>query len=113
MTEYVTGQIYGWNGGECPVHPKTKVLVWLRRGERVDVFQRRRHGAGDYSWVHGGVGGDIVCFQVITPYAEPKVIWVNECKVGYMTAHDSEEKAKQYSFKNHARIAVKYVEVKK
>ena len=112
MSEYVTGQIYGWNGGECPVHPKTKVLVWLRRGERVDVFQRRRHGAGDYSWVHGGVGGDIVCFQVITPSVEPKTIYVNEFDSGAMECFYSEEEAKKWVCSRHTRIAVKYVEVK-
>ena len=30
MSEYVTGQIYGWNGGECPVHPDTKITAWFR-----------------------------------------------------------------------------------
>ena len=72
MTEYVTGQIYGWNGGECPVHPKTKVEAWFRSG----VWANNKCDAGICSWDHTDDGSDIVCFKVITPYVEPKVIWV-------------------------------------
>jgi hypothetical protein len=75
MTEYVTGQNYGWNGGECPVHPKTKIKIWTRNAlvcSGVDT------DAGLCAWEHKQDGMDIVCFQVITPYAEPKVIYVNE-----------------------------------
>lgn len=57
MTKYVTGQIYGWNGGECPVHPKTVVQVWLRMGTTSD-----RRCANAFSWAHHKATGDIVCF---------------------------------------------------
>lgn len=36
MTDYNDGKIHGWNGGDCPVHPETEVLVWLRNGEIQD-----------------------------------------------------------------------------
>ena len=107
MTEYVTGQIYGWNGGKPPVHPKTKVEVWTRNGGT------RLRDAWDCSWVHCGVNGDIVCFQVITPYAEPKVIWVNEYESGCGATYTSEEQAKSLAYRYHTRIAVEYVEKQK
>ena len=106
MSEYVTGQIYGWNGGECPVHPETKVEVWFRRSN--SKLGRSR----SWLWTHDNDASDIVCFQVITPYVEPKTIWVNEGKGGYLTAHDSEKAAKSYAHSGHTRVAVKYVEVK-
>ena len=109
MTEYVTGQIYGWNGGECPVHPKTVVEVWLRNGVGAVLV---KVAEDCWSWGHSGEGGDIVCFQVITPYAEPKVLWVNEYDDGADIAYASEEEAKRLVYRYHTRVAVKYVEVK-
>lgn len=111
MTEYVTGQIYGWNGGKCPVHPDTQVNVWFRgQGPEFSVK------ADYFAWKHCDTSfqsnGDIVCFQVITPYAEPKVIWVNEYADGRVSGSTSEEEVKYVGSSWHTRIAVKYVEVK-
>lgn len=106
MTEYVTGQIYGWNGGKCPVHPETKVELWFRGG----VWTR--DDAGVCSWKHCNSTGDIIAFQVITPYVEPKVIWVNEHEDGELYAYPSVEIAKRCAYDGHIRVAVKYVEVK-
>jgi hypothetical protein len=109
MTEYVTGQIYGWNGGECPVHPEAVVEYWTRSGRTSAL----RSKATCLEWEHGNSIGDIIAFKVITPYAEPKVIWVNESKGGYLAVYDSEKAAKSYAHSGHARVAVKYVEEKK
>lgn len=110
MTEYVTGQIYGWNGGECPVHPETQLKIWTRNG-LVDP------DAITYAeccvWKHMETGYDIVCFQVVKLYAEPKVIWVNEYDSGCGAAYPSEEEAKRLERRYNTRIAVKYVEEKK
>ena len=112
MTEYVTGQIYGWNGGKCPVHPDTQVNVWFR-GQRPEFSVK----ADYFAWKHCDTSfqsnGDIVCFQVITPYAEPKVIWVNEYADGSGTSYSTEEMAKKYADGGYARIAVEYVEKQK
>ena len=108
MTEYVTGQNYGWNGGECPVHPSTKVKIWTRA---VLVCSGVDTDAGLCEWEHKQNGMDIVCFQVVTPYAEPKVIWVNEYADGSYAAHTSEAEAKLRRAEWHTRVAVKYVEV--
>ena len=107
MTEYVTGQIYGWNGGECPVHPNTEVSVWFR-GQSCQLALK----ASYLAWKHLDSGSDIVCFQVATPYAEPKVIWVNEYASGSGSSYISEEIAKRADNGHHTRVAVKYVEVK-
>lgn len=109
MSEYVTGQIYGWNGGECPVHPKTKIKIWTRNG---NVFAEGGCGAEHFLWRHHNSIGDIVCFQVITPHTEPKTIWVNEYGDGRGFGYTSEEIAKSAETKYHTRVAVKYVEVK-
>ena len=106
MTEYVIGQIYGWNGGECPVHPETKVELWFRGGVWV------KDDAGVCSWKHCNSTGDIIAFQVITPYPEPKVIWVNEYADGSGFAYATEEGAKEYADGDNTRVAVKYVEAK-
>lgn len=107
MTEYVTGQIYGWNGGECPVHPNTRIKFWTDEG-------RFECDAGHCRWSKDttGMDPDIVCFQVITPYAELKVIYVNEHEDGELYAYPSVEIAKRCAYDGHIRIAVKYVEVK-
>ena len=109
MSEYKTGKIYGWNGGECPVHPETEVNVWFR-GQSCQSTLKATY----LEWEHDGNStGDIVCFQVVTPYAEPKVIWVNETSTGQMIAYNSESEARNRSLGTYVRTAVKYVEEKK
>ena len=107
MTEYVTGQIYGWNGGECTMHPKTVVRVWLRGGA-VDGAMVQT-----LVWGHNQSGFDIVCFQVIEPYAEPNAIWVNVYDNGSVNAFCSKEKAEWWRDSSCTRIAVEYVEKQK
>ena len=109
MTKYVVGQNYGWNGGECPVHPKTKIQIWTRDALGCSAVNTVAHYC---AWKHRQDGGDIVCFQVIEPYAEPKTIYMNEFDSGAMECFYSEAEAKKWVCPRHTRIAVKYVEVK-
>jgi hypothetical protein len=92
------------------VHTQSKVNVWLR-GES-GSFDR---SAGQLWWGHGDMGGDIVCFQVTKPYAEPKTIWVNEHHNGNCYGYPSEELAKSCACGSGTavRIAVEYVEKQK
>jgi len=110
MTDFNDGKIHGWNSGECPVHPESEVKVWFRgyTGPVSGV------DAADHSWRHGNydVDRDIIAFQVTKPYVEPKAIWVNETKGGYVQAYISEKAAKNNAQPYHTRIAVKYVEAK-
>jgi hypothetical protein len=65
---------YGWNGGECPVHPDTEVEVIYRvRGPEVGP-------AGLEDWAHDGHSADIIAFSIRRLYVEPKVpreFWIN------------------------------------
>jgi hypothetical protein len=106
VRDYNDGQIYGWNGGECPVHPETVVKFWMRDGYSVP------EGIGrSLRWSALGASSDIIAFQVVKAYVEPKVIWVNEYADGTCWAGCDEETAKMCAAKDATRIAVKYVEV--
>ena len=63
-----TKKIYGpwikWDGGECPVPPKTLVEVKLRGG----IFEQGQR-AKYYDWRHGGVN-DIVEYRTVTEQAD-------------------------------------------
>jgi len=108
MNDYNNGEIWGWNGGECPVHPQSEVMVWMRCGDYVGGWQ-----ASTFGWGHGGGGGVIVCFQVTKVHVEPKVIWVNEYKEGDVGhSFPTEEQANRQALRGVTRVAVKYVEVK-
>lgn len=111
MTEYVTGQIYGWNGGECPVHPETIIVTWHRGGHSGGITQRTK--AGKYWWYHRESIGDIIAFKVIKPYVELKTIWVNEYRDGSMYVHHSKKDAEKAGSITNTRVAVEYVEKKK
>lgn len=105
MTDYNNGQIHGWNGGDCPVHPETVVNVW-KRGSWIGSSK-----AGKFCWDHGNCVSDIIAFQVVKAYVEPKVIWVNEYAGNQLYAYDTEGQAKVWANSPGVRIAVKYVEV--
>jgi hypothetical protein len=98
--DYNDGQIHGWNGGECPVHPDSEVKAWTDEGADY------RHAK---NW--NDEETPIVAFKVTKPYVEPKTIWVNEYPVGFYACY-SEEEAKQKAGWNAIRIAVKYTEAK-
>ena len=110
MNDYNNGEIWGWNGGECPVHPDSLVRVWLRDG------MVGPPGAGwtwSWMWANQNPDADIIAFQVTKPYVEPKVIWVNEYIEGDVGhSFPTEEGAKQQTFSGVIRTAVKYVEAK-
>lgn len=106
-SDYNDGQIHGWNGGDCPVHPETVVEVWFRAGA---CGEKQSH---IYCWSCSGGNSDIIAFRVVKEYVEPKVIWVNEEADGIHVAYDSEEKASNCAaYSLVTRIAVKYVEAR-
>ncbi len=110
MTNYNNGQIWGWNGGECPVHPETAVKFWMREDL---LCLNNKALAKELTWKHVDEVQDIIAFQVVKAYVEPKVIWVNEYEQGrdWMTYTDEQE-ARESAAPYANRIAVKYVEVK-
>ena len=79
-TDYNDGKVHGWNGGDCPVHPYSVVVCWLRNGDTI-----KQCDAGGLAWDtedDDDASYDIIAFQVVTPCVEPKTIWVNEYKHG-------------------------------
>jgi hypothetical protein len=77
MTDYNDGKIHGWNGGECPVHPKSVVQVWFRSD-----MSRAEECAEAWNWAHGDGeeihddGGDIIAFRVTKAHREPREWWI-------------------------------------
>jgi len=106
MTDYNDGLIHGWNGGDCPVHPESKVEYWVRAG----VTGTRV--AGNLFWENDGEAHNIIAFRVIEQYVEPKTIWVNEYK-SHKTMYDTQDEAKSYAGSGAIRVAVEFREVKK
>jgi hypothetical protein len=104
VPDWNNGKIHGWNGGYCPVHPKTELKVWFRNGG-IDYWPAKA-----LEWTHQDRPGDIIAFRVVKEHREPKVIWVNEYATG-IAIYTSEEGAKKYVGPSVTRIAVKYVEV--
>ena len=101
--DYNDGQIHGWNGGACPVHPKDVVEVWFRGIPSTTTL------AESLSWGHSDEYDDIIAFQVVKQHVEPKVIWVNEYPDELVPHHDRLS-AISNSTPRATRIAVKYVE---
>ena len=106
MSDYNNGQIHGWNGGECPVHPETVVKFWTRDGRSFSEGT-----AKCLRWSNLSENSDIIAFQVVKQHVEPKVIWVNEYVDGPV-AFNTERSARNYAMPSAVRTAVKYVEVK-
>jgi hypothetical protein len=63
MTEWIK-----WNGGECPVHPKTVVRVQLRCQSIEYADTNDFVGSTDLRWTHTGEGGDIIAYKIIQEY---------------------------------------------
>lgn len=73
--DYNDGNWNGWNGGECPVHPKS--VVECRFMDAGHIYNGKKSVASYFSWDHHreellAGNGNIIAFRVITPYVEPK-----------------------------------------
>lgn len=109
MTDYRDGKIYGWNGGDCPVHLKDEVKVWYRCGGN---SVKEGKYAYDYSWEWVKGNYDIIAFQVVKKYQEPKVIYCNINENDGLSVFVDKENAIRYGHKvAGSRIAVKFVGV--
>jgi hypothetical protein len=80
MTDYNDGKWYGWNGGECPVHPQSVVdIVYVNAHGITHGPERRMAMLNDWNPIHSGY---TVAFRVVTPYVEP-VEYTGECYASY------------------------------
>ena len=75
MTDYNDGKWHGWNGGECPVHPKTLIdYVWLYKGDKGSVVLTDERAGGIL--FEGSGRGELVAFRVVKEYKEPREWWI-------------------------------------
>jgi hypothetical protein len=106
--KYTEGQWYGWNGGECPVHPETTVDVVAETSEGYATLYDR-----DFACVWYWSSNDkysIIAFRVVKHHVEPKVIWVNEYDKNGWSVYQTKEEATKLAYKWATRVAVRYVE---
>lgn len=70
MTDYNDGNWHIWNGGECPVHPKSEVeAVWHDANQKTTGI---RNGVA----LGGAWHRQIVKFRVVREYREPREFWI-------------------------------------
>ncbi|WP_313349366.1 hypothetical protein [Paracoccus sp. (in: a-proteobacteria)] len=67
--KYEPGIWHGWNGGECPVHPKTVVVAAFHDG-----MLPASH-ASDWDWSVNRC--PIIAFRIVREYREPREWWVH------------------------------------
>ena len=68
MTNYNDGKWHGWNGGECPVHPKTVVEVLFGDGSGAG----EKENASSFGWMVHPIP---VAFRVVKEHKEPREFW--------------------------------------
>ena len=81
MTDHNDGNWHGWNGGECPVHPKSVVeAVWhdpLRSTAGVTgPCPAKVENEPTLAWSH------VVKFRVVKVHREPREWWVRVDQYG-------------------------------
>lgn len=95
MADYNDGNWHGWDGGECPVHPKTMIAVkWITREGCFGVDDERM--ACNYNW-------PTPCLFRVVKQPKPREFWVNEYEWGYSDLHDSKEEADGHSTEERIR----------
>lgn len=76
MTDYNDGKWHGWNGGECPVHPKSHIEVITRQVHNGKTSDGNGNILAEgYHWDHDKSWYPVVAFRVIKPYVEPLEFW--------------------------------------
>lgn len=72
MTNYNDGSWHGWNGGECPVHPRSVVeIVYQDDG----AYRNNEAIVSHCDWGKG-CSSPIVAFRVIYEHKVPREFWL-------------------------------------
>lgn len=101
MTDYNDGNWWGWNGGECPVHPLSTVECRVANAD--DTVNGAHMEAQCWHWnLARDVPSAIVAFRVVKAYREPREFWLNEYPTA-AAAHESKASADEAA--TIARIA--------
>lgn len=108
MTDYNDGKWHGWNGGDCPVHPLSKVEARLRAvGQGLDG---ETHNASRWSWKHGFLEPhlEIIAFRVVGAYREPLERWL--CgRLAFNNRNDAEQYRSDRGWTDYSVIHVREV----
>ena len=96
VTDYNDGNWHGWNGGECPVHPKSEIdAKWITRDGCFAADDGRIALINNWKTP--------CLFRVTKPYVEPREFWVNEYEWGFSCLYDSEARADEGGGGNRVR----------
>jgi hypothetical protein len=107
MDDYNDGSWWGWDGGECPVHPHSEVEAAFVSATKKGLIHENRR-AGLFVW--DAPVTRVVAFRVTKPYREPREIWVNEYTDIVGAAYLTEKQARDAALRHAIRTAVRYVE---
>ena len=77
MTDYNDGKWHGWNGGECPVHPKSQVDAVCTSIVPSGYGRATWKTAGEINWA-AGIPSEVVAFRVVKEHREPREVYLNE-----------------------------------
>jgi len=99
MTDYNDGNWHPWNGGECPVHPKSLVVVMVRDG----MVSPERQPARAYKWDEDHTG-TIVAFRVVKEHKEPREYWVSRLtSIAYISYREALYEGCHPEFLDHVK----------
>lgn len=89
VTDYNDGNWHGWNGGECPVHPKSEIdAKWITRDGCFAADDGRIALINNWKTP--------CLFRVTKPYVEPREFWIVETD-GTTLTFQNEGLAKEYA----------------
>ena len=92
--DYNDGAWHGWNGGECPVHPKTFVdYIWVSKCNEPSSKLITNRPAGRLLF-EGNEHGDLVAFRVVK---EPREVY-KACGLYFPTRELAEEYVGKYTW---------------
>lgn len=96
MTDYNDGKWHGWNGGKCPVHPKSEVEAVCESTCHSGYGRVTWKVAGDMTWSE--TLQPIIAFRVVKEYREPREWWLTLSKWTESTAiHNNPCSASDYN----------------
>ena len=75
MTNYNDGKWHGWNGGECPVHPRTEVEAVFQAPDNSTFGAATQKVAAHIVW--DAEAFKIIAFRVVKEYREPREWWIH------------------------------------
>jgi hypothetical protein len=97
MANYNDGNFHGWNGGECPVHPKSRVggVGYVNDNSLPSTLSN--WAARDFDWE--GFRG---AFRVTKEHKEPREWWCLWSPRGILIGNFDKKTAEERNLKNYS-----------